>query len=57
MLGFETVMMQMKNNKSQRYNELTVDMRKAAGPIRTQWLFQVLWRIWTEHRIQEDSYK
>jgi hypothetical protein len=44
-LDLETAVMQIKNNKSPVYNELT-DMIKAAGPIRTQWLYWVL-RIWT----------
>jgi hypothetical protein len=32
-------------------------MIKAAGPIGTQWLQQVLWKIWTENKIAEDWYK
>jgi hypothetical protein len=57
MLPLETVMRQMKNNKSPGYNELTADIIKAAGPIGTQWLYQVLRRIWTENIIPEDWYK
>jgi hypothetical protein len=38
MLDLETVMRQMKNSKSPSYNELIIDMIKAAGPIGTQWL-------------------
>jgi hypothetical protein len=57
MLGIETAMRQMKNNKSPGYAELTTDMIKAAGPIGTQWLYQVLRRIWTENRIPGEWYK
>jgi hypothetical protein len=32
-------------------------MKKAAGPIGTQWLYRVLRRIWAENRIPEDRYK
>jgi hypothetical protein len=56
MLDFETVMTQMKNNKSPGYDELTIDLIKAAGPSGTQWLYWVLWRIWTGNKIQKDWY-
>jgi hypothetical protein len=49
MLDLETTMRQIKYNKSPGYNELTIDMIKAAEPIVTQWLYQVLRRIWTEN--------
>jgi hypothetical protein len=38
MFNLETVMRQMKNNKSAGFDELTVDVIKAAGPSGTQWL-------------------
>jgi hypothetical protein len=47
LLDLETAVRQIKNNKSPGYDELT-DMIKAAEPIRTQWLYKVLRRIWTE---------
>jgi hypothetical protein len=31
-------------------------MINATGPIGTQWLYQVLWRTWTENRIPDDWY-
>jgi hypothetical protein len=43
----------MKSNKSPGYNELSVDMRKPAGSIGTQWLCWILRRIWTENKILE----
>jgi poly-D-alanine transfer protein DltD len=39
MLDLETVMRQMKNNKSPGFDDLIMDMIKAAGPVGTQWLF------------------
>jgi hypothetical protein len=45
MLDLETVTRKMKNNKSQGHDELTIDMIKAAGPVGTQWLYQILSRI------------
>jgi hypothetical protein len=47
----------MKNNKSPEYDELSVEIIKAAGPIGTQWLYQVLRRISTENKIPQDWYK
>jgi hypothetical protein len=54
MLDLESVVRQMKNNKSPGYDELTTNVIKAAGPIGVQWLYQVLRRIWTENNIPED---
>jgi hypothetical protein len=47
----------MKSNKSPGYDELSVDMLKATGPVETEWLYRVLRRIWTKNRIHEDWYK
>jgi hypothetical protein len=47
-------MRKMENNKSPGYDELSIDMIKATGPIGIQWLCQVLRRIWAENRIPED---
>jgi hypothetical protein len=47
----------MQNNKSPGYDELTINMIKAAGPIGTQWLYWVLRRIWTENTIPDERYK
>jgi hypothetical protein len=56
MLDLETVVRQMKNNKSPGCYELTTDLIKAGGTIGTQWLYWVLRRIWTENKIPEDWY-
>jgi intergrase/recombinase len=57
MLDLETVMKQIKNNKSLGYKELTNYIIKAAGPIGAQWLYWVSRRIWTENKTPEDWYK
>jgi hypothetical protein len=43
----------MKNSKSQGYDEISVDMIKAARPIWTQWLYWVLRKIWIENNNRE----
>jgi hypothetical protein len=57
MLDLETAVRQMKNDKSPGYDELTTEMIKTVGPIGTQWLYQILRRIWTENIMSEDCYK
>jgi hypothetical protein len=53
MLDLEIAITQMKNNKSPGYNEISVNMIKAAGPIGTQWLVWVLRKICIENNIRE----
>jgi hypothetical protein len=38
MLDLETTITQIKNNKSPRYNEISVNTIKAVGPNGMQWL-------------------
>lgn len=36
---------------------ISINMTKVVGPVGTQWLYQVLRKIWIEKRMPEDWYK